>query len=52
MCQEQSVRCILLIFDYKGYTHHAIEEEPQYELKSSKTNYIAAHKGKTLKKKP
>ena len=39
-------------FDYKGYTHHAIEEEPQYEIKSSKTNYIAANIGKTLKKKP
>ena len=38
-------------FDYKGYTHHASEEEPQYEIKSSKTNHIAAHKGKALKKK-
>lgn len=35
-------------FDYKGYTHHANEEEPQYEIKSSKTDHIAAHKGSAL----
>ena len=35
-------------FDYKGYTHHASEEEPQYEIKSSKTAHIAAHKGSAL----
>lgn len=35
-------------FDYKGYTHHASEEEPQYEIKSSKTDHIAAHKGSAL----
>lgn len=38
-------------FDYKDYTHHASEEEPQYEIKSSKTDHIAAHKGSALKKK-
>lgn len=37
-------------FDYKGYTHHATEEDPQYEIKSSKTDHIAAHKGRTLTK--
>ena len=37
-------------FDYKGYTHHANEEEPQYEIKSSKTDHIAAHKGTALTK--
>lgn len=37
-------------FDYKGYTHHATEEEPQYEIKSSKTDHIAAHKGSALTK--
>lgn len=35
-------------FDYKGYTHHASEKEPQYEIKSSKTDHIAAHKGSAL----
>lgn len=37
-------------FDYKGYTHHATAEEPQYEIKSSKTDHIAAHKGSALTK--
>ena len=37
-------------FDYKGYTHHATHEEPQYEIKSSKTDHIAAHKGSALTK--
>ena len=37
-------------FDYKGYTHHATEEEPQYEIKSNKTDHIAAHKGTALTK--
>lgn len=38
-------------FDYKGYTHHASKEEPQYEIKSSKTDHIAAHKGSALTKR-
>lgn len=37
-------------FDWKGYTHHATEEEPQYEIKSNKSEHIAAHKGSALKK--
>ncbi len=37
-------------FDYKGYTHHATQEEPQYEIKSNKTDHIAAHKGTALTK--
>lgn len=37
-------------FDYKGYTHHATEDEPQYEIKSHKTDHIAAHKGSILTK--
>ena len=37
-------------FNYKGYTHHATEEDPQYEIKSSKTDHIAAHKGTALTK--
>jgi hypothetical protein len=36
-------------FDYKGYTHHATKNEPQYEIKSDKTDHIAAHKGAALK---
>ena len=37
-------------FDYKGYTHHASEAEPQYEIKSDKTDHIAAHKGSALER--
>jgi hypothetical protein len=36
-------------FDYKGYTHHATKDDPQYEIKSDKTDHIAAHKGAALK---
>lgn len=36
--------------DFKGYTHHASPDEPQYEIKSDKTNHIALHKGSALKK--
>ncbi len=34
--------------DYKGYTHHASPEAPQYEIKSSKTDHIAMHLGRAL----
>jgi len=37
-------------FDYKGYTHHATKNDPQYEIKSDKTNHIAARKGSALRK--
>lgn len=36
--------------DYKGYTHHASVDEPQYEIKSDKTEHIALHKGSALHK--
>jgi len=39
-------------FDYKGYTHHATEDDPQYEIKSDKTDHVAVHKGKALSKIP
>ena len=34
--------------DYKGHTHHASQECPQYEIKSDKTDHVAAHKGRAL----
>ena len=36
--------------DYKGYTHHASPDEPQYEIRSDKTDHIAIHKGTALRK--
>ncbi len=35
-------------FDYKGHTHRASADDPQYEIKSDKTEHIAAHKGAAL----
>jgi hypothetical protein len=37
-------------FDYKGHTHRASDDDPQYEIKSDKTDHIAAHKGTALTK--
>ncbi len=37
-------------FDYKGHSHRASKEIPQYEIKSDKTDHIAAHKGHALSK--
>jgi hypothetical protein len=37
-------------FEVKGYTHHASQDDPQYEIKSSKTDHIAFHKGAALTK--
>jgi hypothetical protein len=36
--------------EYKGYTHHATRDEPQYEIKSNKTDHIAMHKESALKR--
>ena len=32
----------------KGYVHHASKKEPQYFIKSDKTDHVAIHKGKAL----
>ena len=37
--------------EFKGYTHHASPESPQYEIKSEKTEHIAMHKESALTKK-
>jgi hypothetical protein len=39
-------------FDYKGHTRRATEDDPQYEIKSDKTDHIAAHKGGALTRSP
>lgn len=33
----------------EGYVHHATKDEPQYFIKSDKTDHIAIHKGSALK---
>jgi hypothetical protein len=35
--------------NYKGYVHHASKDDPQYEIKSDKTDHIALHKKAALK---
>lgn len=30
---------------FKGYKVHASKEEPQYQIKSDKTDHVAMHKG-------
>ena len=35
--------------NFKGYTHHASREAPQYFIKSDKTDHIAIHKGTALR---
>ena len=36
--------------NYKGYTRHASADDPQYEIKSDKTDHVAIHKGSALHK--
>jgi hypothetical protein len=36
--------------NYKGYVHHASKENPQYEIKSDKTDHVALHKGSALRR--
>jgi hypothetical protein len=36
--------------NYKGYTHHASKDDPQYEIKSDKTDHVALHKGTALRR--
>lgn len=36
--------------DYKGHVHHASPDDPQYEIKSDKTERVALHKGKALRR--
>lgn len=39
-------------FDWKGYKHRASASEPQYEIKSDKTDHVAVHKGSALRSRP
>jgi len=35
--------------DRKGYVHHASSDDPQYAIKSDKTDHVALHKGRALR---
>ena len=38
-------------FDYKGHRRRASKDDPQYEIKSDKTDHVAMHKGAALTRK-
>ena len=44
------VRKVVSDVQFKGYVHHASKDEPQYFIKSDKTDHIAIHKEKALKR--
>jgi hypothetical protein len=46
----QIIRVITSRIRFKGYTVHASKDDPQYEIKSDKTDHIAMHKGAALRK--
>ncbi len=35
---------------WKGYVHHATADDPQYEIESDKTDHVALHKGRALRR--
>jgi hypothetical protein len=37
---------------WKGYVHHATSDDPQYEIRSDKSDHIALHKGSALTRYP
>lgn len=43
------VRKVVSDVRFKGYLHHASKAEPQYFIKSIKTDHVAIHKGSALK---
>jgi hypothetical protein len=43
-------RVVTSEIQFKGYTVHASPDEPQYEIKSDKTDHVAMHKGSALTK--
>jgi hypothetical protein len=44
------IRVVTAPIQFKGYTAHASVDEPQYEIKSDKTDHIAMHKGSALRR--
>jgi hypothetical protein len=43
------VKKVISAVRFKGYVHHASRDEPQYIIKSEKTDHMAIHKGQALK---
>ncbi len=36
--------------NFKGYIHHATSDDPQYEIKSERTDHVALHKARVLRR--
>lgn len=36
--------------EYKGHKRHCTKDDPQYEIRSDKTDHVAMHKGDALEK--
>jgi hypothetical protein len=36
--------------NWKGYVHHVSRDDPQYEIRSDKTEHVALHKGAALRR--
>lgn len=44
-------RVVTSEIQFKNYKVHASKEDPQYEIKSAKTDHVAMHKGSALTKR-
>ena len=44
------IKVHMLDVNCKGYVHHATPEDPQYEIKSDRTEHVALHRGGALTK--
>lgn len=44
------IRVVREEIEFKGHCVHATPDDPQYEIKSEKTDHIAMHKGSALRK--
>jgi hypothetical protein len=42
------IRKLTSATSFKGYVRHASKDEPQYMIKSDKTDHVAIHKGSAL----
>ena len=44
------IKRVVLATRFKGYVHDTSKDEPQYGIKSDKTDHIAVDKGKALRR--
>jgi hypothetical protein len=48
--REKIVKVHRRAVNYKGHVHRATSDEPQYEIKSDKTDHVAFHKAAVLRR--